>query len=319
LVGNDPAFIKLVSEHCIAVAANDVDYSHADDDQKTKREFRWLAGALKGAIGIHQGIYLVTPSGQFLQRIDGGWPIYDPKISVQKLRDGLKQYQALDSAERSKCRPFAAADRMDFDWREFAPPADALDLTVINRSFPYEGSDKFDIRHPIYFKTDRLILSREDQLALLPKELVVDASLEVNKTLRDRFLLHNHLAMGHDAWWSEHIKNSEMTATVTAVSNGVATVQYAASWNAKADSKWCKATYDGGMLGKALVNIPSRTFSSLEFVALGKHDVGEMQNNMHRNVSTTPVGMVAGITPPRLKNQPLPSNWADGYPKSWRK
>lgn len=319
LVGNHPAFIKLVTQHCIAVAANDVDYSHAPDDQKTRREFRWLADAMKGAKGIQQGIYLVTPSGQFLQRVDGGWPLYDPEISVKKLREGLEQYQALDRSERSQCPPFAAADRMEFEWQNFAPPADAIDLTVINRSFPYQGADKFDIRHPSYFKTDRLILTREDQLALLPENLVVDATIEVDKNLRDRFLLHNHLAMGHDAWWSEHIKNSSMIAAVTGVKNDIAYVQYAAVWEAKADSKWSTATYTGSMFGKAQVNVSSRTFSALEFVALGEHDVGEMRSNMHRNVTTTPVGMIAVITPPQLTNQPLPSNWAHGYPNSWRK
>ena len=295
-----------------------MDYSHAPDDQKSTAEYAWLAKAMEESGGIRQGIFLATASGQLLDRVDGGWPIYDADITMKKLAAGLAKFNALPKAERSSANPIPEGERMTFDWKEFSPPKDALDLTVINRSLPYEGADKFDIRHPDYIKVDRLILSREDQLALLPASFEKGTVTQVPKQLCHRILLHNHLAVGCDAWWDEHIKHSAMQTSVETVTGNKATLQIQAEWKAKADSKWCKSSYDGKLLGRATVDITSRKLLSLELVALGTHDVGEMRDNMHRNVRVTPVGMVASITPPALENQPPPAHWPE-YPKTWRK
>ena len=56
-----------MAKNFVAVAASDVDYKQIPDAAKAKGEFRFLQQALTGAPhGIHQGIYVVTPSGKFL-------------------------------------------------------------------------------------------------------------------------------------------------------------------------------------------------------------------------------------------------------------
>ncbi|QQL44763.1 hypothetical protein [Sulfuriroseicoccus oceanibius] len=296
-----------MQEHCVPFAGDDVAYSHAPAEHKNSREFRWLQRALAGAPhGIHQGIYLVTSSGKFLQKVDSGWPHYDPALCLQNLRRGVTAFEQLPTAERTLQQPFTRSDAMPQTKPHFEVPDGALDLAIATRSMPYPEADLFDIRHPKFLKTDRMILTREEQRALLPAELDMGATHQAPAALAQRFLLHNHLTIGCDPWWPEHFQQASLTTTVTSQSPTETTLTVRGKWKAKANSKWNQGNYQGSMLGTITVTTASRQITHVEWLALGHHHINHLKPNMHRQPNRTPVGMLATIN--TRKDLPPPTH-----------
>jgi len=64
--------------------------------QKPRGEYQFLSKALTGAPhGIHQGIYVVTPSGKYLKKANVGWPRPDPKQALSLFREAVAEYRAM--------------------------------------------------------------------------------------------------------------------------------------------------------------------------------------------------------------------------------
>ena len=161
-----------MAKNFVAVAASDVDYKQIPDAAKAKGEFRFLQQALTGAPhGIHQGIYVVTPSGKFLKQCNAGWPHIDTRKCHDLLKESLSSYKNMSKKDRLAAQALAVSER-SLDRKDMVQPAaDWIKIRTTTRSYAFEGMEFFDQRHPDYYKLDRLWLTPETARTMVPSTL----------------------------------------------------------------------------------------------------------------------------------------------------
>ena len=310
--------MKFAKDNFICVAADDVAYSHGSDELKQKKEYKFLRDAMsKAPHGIHQGIYVITPSGKFLGRIQDGWPVPDPVKSLVRLKKAKSDFDSLAKNERTSSLKLTANDRAMWKPSEVKAPVGTLQLHNVSRGYKFVGMEDFDVRTPHHFALDSLWLSSDEARTMVPSDLSVGSKSKVGKEVTMRMLVHNHLQQGCAAWWHEHVKKADFTVEVVKRERSLVHLQYKGAFDMKGDSKWQKDGYKGTMLGKAVWNADKRKFESIELVSLGKSTLHELRGNMHRGDTKTTTNASILIMNDKMKGT-FPPHKLDEYPRGWK-
>ena len=140
----------------VGVAGDDVAYREQKDKQVLEaRIVDRMFSANKE--GIFQGIYVATPSGKLISRVNAGWPDPDSAQILRNIKSAVGRYYQMPKGERLFSQvPDATKDRIKFTKEEFSKPNGTLDLRVTKRGYSYQGMTTFDERHPKYLGFDRL-------------------------------------------------------------------------------------------------------------------------------------------------------------------
>jgi hypothetical protein len=303
----------------VAVAADDVAYrNHPDRD---KLEARLMAEIFRGQQhGLHQGIYVVTSSGRFLARANTGWPDPDPDQCLRILRQAHAAYRQLPQGQRvlqSALDP--QRDRLVWERDGVRRPEGMLDLRVVKRGYAFPGMTSFDIRHPMYYSLDRLWYRREEYLAWVPTERRVGASVSVRGPALERLILHNHLMIDQAPWNGGEIRQAAMTSTITGITGSRVSLKITGDFDLQAGTQYNRGAYRGSLLGRAVFDVGSRTFTEFELLSLGTDTVAPMLPNMHAGSPVSQVGSLITLNPQGKDEDDLllPSRWHYGYARQW--
>jgi len=310
-------FVEMIKAQCVCMAGSDVDYNNLTDAEKAKGEYQFLKRTLSDAKhGIHQGIYVITPAGKLIKQINWGWPIPDTKTMNEQLTAAIASYKAMSKSERLGTSALANSERSMPEQKFITAPKSWLSLRNTSRSYAFAEMNLFDIRHPVYNKIDKLWFTDSEKLKLLPPQLTVANTGNVDKQLVHRLLSHSHLITNSAAWWQEHIKTGKLSMTVKAVKGEKVLIHYQGDFHQDADSKWNQSAYKGSLLGKAIWNKQTQEFEKFTWVALGDYTLQNLRSNMHRG-STKTVRIASKLElDPKYPNEVdlTPSRW-DEYPR----
>jgi hypothetical protein len=300
----------------VSLASSDLDYKNLSKELRSKGEYQFLKKAVaKPKYIIQQGIYIVTPSGKLLKKLDWGWPLPVPSRMNVQLVDAIEKYKGMSKEERLGSILLTEDDRsMPVNSKKLAP-ASWLQLRNTSRSYAFPEMDQFDIRHPVFVTVDKLWFSDEEKLKFVPSNSKKGTREKVNREALNTLLLNSHLIIGRSAWWIEHIKQAEMEMEVISSESDEVLIHYTGEFKMKANSKWCQESYEGKLLGKAIWSPVKKDFTAFEWVSLGEHQIDNLKSNMHRG-NTKKVSVAA-----RLELDPLhkceegilPANWPYSY------
>lgn len=306
----------MLNSDCVSLASSDVKYNNLSDALKAKVEYQFLKKSLSTAKhGIHQGVYIVTPSGKLIKQIEWGWPTPDVDKMNTQLERAIGTYKKMSKSERLGSELLTEADRsMPQDARIIAP-ASWLQLRNTSRSYQFSDMNLFDIRHPAFVTVDKLWFSEQEKLQFVPSKVVKGTREKVATKALNTMLLNSHLITGRSAWWSEHIKQAEMEMKVISANSREVKIHYVGEFKMQANSKWCQESYTGKLLGKAIWNPSSKNFTSFEWISLGDHSIENLKSNMHRgNTKTVSVASKLELDPQHRCEQGIaPANWPDNY------
>ncbi|MFK7909728.1 MAG: hypothetical protein AB8F34_03915 [Akkermansiaceae bacterium] len=320
-VFNDEKVAEFVSKNFVSVAASDVDYNNLPEDAKRKGEFQFLRTALTEAPnGIHQGIYVVTPSGKFLQRCNAGWPHIDTRKCHDLLKDALSKYQSMPKESRLADQALPLDERSMHRKDMVQPASDWIKIRTTTRSYPFEPMELFDQRHPDYYKLDRLWLTPQTARTLVPGKLAVGEVSEISGRALDHLVRDNHMMLGCPPWNDASIKQARLKVKITARKGSLYQVRYEGDFQLDSDSKWNKAAYRGKLLGKAVWDEEKKKFRSLKWVSLGEHNQRELRKNETRgNVHVTKVGSLFELDPMLPNDRGItPHRWEYGYSREMK-
>lgn len=320
-VFNDAQVAEFVEKNFVSVAASDVDYNNLPNESKAKGEFQFLKKSLTGAPnGIHQGIYVVTPSGKFIKRCNAGWPHIDTRKCHDLLKESLNEFKSMPRASRLAAHPLPATERSMYRKDVVEPVADWIKIRTTTRSYPFEPMELFDQRHPDYYKLDRLWLTPETARTLVPEILTVGETAAVKGRALDHLIRDNHMMLGCPPWNDASIKKARLRMKIMAKKGNFYQLRYEGEFHLDSDSRWNKSAYRGKLLGKAVWDEGKKQFRSLKWVSLGERNQRELRKNETRgNVHVTTVGSVFELDPMLPNDRGLvPHRWEDGYPREMK-
>ena len=269
--------------------------------------------------GIFQGIYVATPSGKMLARVNAGWPDPDAKAILENIRRATQRYYQMPKSERLFSQvPDPAKERLAFQGDQFTKPADTLDLRVTKRGYAYPGMTTFDERHPKFMGIDRLWFKPTEWWQFFPETLKVGAKAKIIGAPYNRWVLHNHMQKGSSAWDVNHIQSGSMTTEVTAVNGNFVDLTLRATYAMKANTQWNVGSYDGSLFGKIQYDLGKKQFTRFEAVMFGWHHAGKFMDNLRAGELTQWVAAYATINPNAdADDRMIPSNWMWGYGMNW--
>lgn len=307
----------MIDKHFVGAATSDVDYSHAEE-AKGKWETRWLEDVLgqteMGA--IHQGIYAATSSGRFLGKLNGGWPLHDPEVTLQGLRRAIERYEAMPVADRVLQRQLNAdRDRVRWKREEVLFPPGGLALRSVIRARQDPRIDPFDIRHADRYMLDALWLTQDEWRSFLPASLEPGAETPVDPELAMRLLDGSHLHVSKVTWFRARPKEARITSRVQAVEGKRVALRFQGEFEAVCDTQWNKSRYQGRLLGQATYDRKTDAVVAFEAVALGRHALQELKPNLHKGgVKETVEGAVITLDPSPPERRMLPHEWERHLP-----
>ncbi len=300
------------------MAGSDVAYKNLTPDQKSKGEFQFLQSALSDMPhGIHQGIYLLTPSGKAITKINWGWPTPDTQKMNDQLSQGIAKYKSMRKTDKLSNSPLKESDRSMPKKHFIKAPKNWLQLRNTSRSYSFDDMELFDIRHPVYNKIDKLWYTENEKLSFVPSQLTKGYSEKVDIAPLQRLLINSHLILSSAAWWKDHTKQADMSMSVEATKGSKVIIHYQGNFSQDADSKWNKTKFKGKVLGKAVWNKDSKKFESFTWAGLGTHSLQTLRSNMHKG-STKAVAIASVLTlDPKYKSEHdlTPHHWSNGYPR----
>ncbi len=308
----------MLTSECVSLASSDVKYNNLPDSLKAKGEYQFLKKALSDAQhGIHQGVYIITPSGKFIKQVGWGWPTPDvDKINAQ-IEQSIKTYKGMSKSERLGNIRLTESDRsMPVEATITAPKSKSwLQLRNTTRSYAFPEMELFDIRHPAYVTVDKLWFSEQEKQQFVPSKITKGKREKIPAKALSRMLLNSHLITGRSAWWDEHIQHAEMDMEVISSKNDRVLIHYSGKCKLKANSKWCKESYTGALLGRAIWNPSSKKFTAFEWVSLGEHTIDKLLPNMHRGSNkSVRVASKLELDPQHKCEQGMPpASWPERY------
>lgn len=306
----------MLKSDCISVAGSDVKYNNLPENLKAKGEYQFLKRSLSSAPhGIDQGVFVITPSGKLITKINWGWPLPDVSAMNMQLEQSIIDYKKMPKIKRLGKLRLTEKDRSLPREKSLIPPQSWLCLRNTSRSYAFSGMNQFDIRHPSFVTVDKLWFSDNEKFQFIPSDVSSGMSEKIKQEPLNRLLLNSHLINGRSAWWQEHIKLADVTMKVMSVKADLVEIQYEGKVNMLANSQWCKESYTGKILGKALWNTSSKSFASFEWVALGNHKIDELKPNMDKGDTNTVAVAAKLIFDPRPKCEIgiPPASWPEQY------
>ncbi|MBT8045420.1 MAG: hypothetical protein KJO79_10755 [Verrucomicrobiae bacterium] len=301
------------------MAASDVEYNNLPADAKAKGEFQFLRKALAGAPnGIHQGIYVVTPSGKYLKKANVGWPSLDPEKGLQLLKEAVTEYRAMPRLDRLARAPLKNSDRSISPRHDVIPAPEWLKIRSTTRSYPFPGMELFDMRHPKYFKLDRLWLTPEEARSLIPSTLEIGEQTMLGKSVIRHLTQDCHIMLGCPPWWDETVKKAEIRSHIIAKKGAQYALRFTGTIHLDSDTQYNKSSYRGDLLGTAVWDEEKKQITQLKWVTLGERNRRVLRSNETKSkVKVTTVGAVFEIDPMRQNDHGLPPHrWHDGYSKA---
>lgn len=311
----------MLNSDCVSLANSDVKYNNLSDSLKAKGEYQFLKKSLSSAQhGIHQGVYIITPSGKLIKQVKWGWPTPNVDQMNAQLRQSIKDYKKMSREDRLGKARLSEADRSMPKQAKMTAPANWLQLRNTSRSYQFSDMELFDIRHPAFVTVDKLWFSEKEKLQFVPSKAVKGSKENVQPEALSRVLLNSHLITGRSAWWSEHIQHAEMEMEVVSANSREVRILYTGEFKMKANSRWCKESYDGKLLGKAIWNPSRKEFLAFEWVSLGDHEIDELKSNMHRGgTKSVTVASRLELDPQHKTEKGIaPANWPDSYARELR-
>lgn len=300
------------------MAADDVAYSQ--HPEKANWEYRTLARVFEhDQSGIHQGIFVATPTGRLIAMVNAGWPDPDPGEVFRRIKAAVAEYKSIPRSERViSPLPDPVSGRLKFEIDSFAKPGGTLDLRVTKRGYAYPGMTTFDERHPKYFGIDRLWFKPSEFKQYLPRDFRVGATTTVVGAPMQRWLLHNHMQKACSAWDVSQISHAVLTSTITKLSGSLVDIEIRGEFAIKADTQWNSGSYSGNLLGRATFDRDQGQFTAWESVMLGRATLGKLLPNAHAGDLTQAVASYATINPHLDKDDDMvPSDWKYGYGLDW--
>jgi len=89
-----------------------------------------------------------------------------------------------------------ASDRSISARHDVIPAPEWTKIRSATRSYPFEGMELFDLRHPVYYKLDKLWLTPETTRSLVPANLFVGQQAPIGKTALRHLTYDCHLMLG---------------------------------------------------------------------------------------------------------------------------
>ncbi len=183
-----------------------------------------------------------------------------------------------------------------------------------------ELMELFDLRHPVYYKLDKLWLTPETTRSLVPANLSVGQQAPIGKTALRHLTYDCHLMLGCPPWWEETVKTAEVNVKIAAKKGNLYDLRYVGKFHFDSDTKYNKSSYQGSLLGRAVWDDESKQFTTLKWVTLGQRNRKELKSNETKSkVHITTVGSVFELDPMRPNDKGLaPHRWKDGYSKAMK-
>ncbi len=280
-------------------------------------ENSWLNTLFRGQ--LQQGIYVASSGGKYLGRMNRGWPDPDADGTLAALKQALAEYRQMSPSERRLSRQLdPAKDKLKWEQDRFVKPTGTLDLRISSRGYPFRGMSTFDQRHPSYFHVDRLWFKPSEWRAWIPGDLRVGAETLVKGPARNRIVLLSHSQAGGSAWWEEHIVGGQMKSKVVSLHGDTVELKITADYRMKANSEWCKDTYDGNLIAFATYNRKLDRFTRFDLAMLGTLTIGMMRENLHVGDPTAMMAAAASLNPNKdADDQMVPQKWKWGYSLNW--
>ena len=294
MVFNNEANAKFASENFVCVSASDVTYNHLPDAMKQKNEFKLLRKALADAPnGIHQGIYVVTPRGKYLGKVDQGWPTYDTAAALRNMQTMVASYKEMVKGERLAPRQLNEKDRSFHRKGYGKAPEGTVKLMSLSRGYAFGDMQLFDLRHPRYFKIDRLWYTENEMASFVPTDPRVGVVTKPDAAVMQRILRYAHFHVGGLPWNDESVTSMSLESKVVAVKKGNIYLTLEGGMELKSTTKWNNTAFTGKWLGRMIVDGKSRGVKKFELVCLGKHNLRKLASNVHRgNTTETAVATV---------------------------
>ncbi len=311
----------MLSSDCVSLASSDVKYNNLSEALKAKGEYQFLKKSLSGAKhGIHQGVYIITPSGKLIKQINWGWPLPDVGRINTQLEQSIASYKKMSKSERLGDTLLTESDRSMPKETKMTAPSEWLQLRNTSRSYAFKDMNLFDIRHPAFVTVDKLWFSEQEKLKFVPSNTVKGTREKVSPQAIERLLLNSHLIIGRSAWWKEHISVSNMEMQVMSSDGKQVSIRYTGEFILRANSKFCNESYAAKLLGKATWSPSKMKFTSFEWVSLGEHGTHVLKPNMHRGkTNSVLVASKLVLDPKNIVEQGIaPANWPDYYAKDMR-
>lgn len=313
-VWTHPEVLAYAKKNFVVVASDDVKYRETAD--RNSREWKVLSAGTAGL--AQQGMYALSSAGKPLGYLNRGWPDPDPKAVLQEMQNAVAKYQALPRDQRLASVPFQPADRSRFEEDAFTKPVGTLNLRIVSRGLPFAGMTSYDQRHPMYFHMDRLWFRPSEWKAFLPARLVEGAQVQVTGPARNRMVLLSHHQAGESAWWEEHIVGGKTVSRVEKVNGDLVFLRIEGDYTMRADTQWCKDTYDGKVLAKAVFDQRRQAFTRFDLAMLGTHKVGVRMEHLHQGDLTARIAVTAQLNPLLTSSDRMrPHNWKYGYTLNW--
>jgi hypothetical protein len=185
----------------------------------------------------------------------------------------------------------------------------------ITRGLPFADMELFDLRHPSYFKIDRLWYTEEELRSLIPNDPSLGKETTPNKEVMARLTRFGHFHLGGLPWWDKHVQTASLKSKVVAMKEGKVFLTLEGEIKADANSQHNRTKYNGKVLGRIIYRLKDQSFEKFELVGLGNHDVRRLASNVHRgNTAATLVSFFVKlneqgdsekeITPAGIQNYP---------------
>ncbi len=304
----------------MAIASDDVQYKEQPDKQVLEaRIVEKMFSTVQG--GICQGIYVATPSGKLIARVNAGWPDPDAKQILVNINQATQRYYQMPKSERLFSQvPDPVKDRIAFKKDQFYKPNGNLDLRVTKRGYSYPGMTTFDERHPKFLGFDRLWFKPSEWQQFFPQNIKVGSKTQIKGIPFERWVIHNHMQKGHNAWEPDHIKSGSMVTEVTGIAGNLVDLSLKANYSMKGNTQWNIGTYDGSLIGKIQYDLGANKFTKFEVVMLGWHHAGKFLDNARSGELTQWVSSYTTINPHNdADDRMIPGNWMWGYGLNWCK
>ena len=294
LVWNNKENAEFAAKHFACVSTSDVAYRFLPEADKQKNEFKLLKKAMTAAPnGIHQGIYVVTPRGKLIGKVDEGWPTYDTAAALRNMKAVLATYQGMEKSQRLAPRLLTEKDRSYHRKGYGTAPEGTIKLMSVTRGLPFNDMQLFDLRHKDYFKIDRIWYTEAELKSLIPANPTKGLVTTPNREVVVRIARYAHFMVGGLPWNNESFKDLKLQSKVVAVKEGKVYLTLEGDLDLESDTRWNNTEYAGKLLGRIIYDSTQEKFIKFELVGLGSHELNGLASNVHRgNTTKTQVAMV---------------------------
>lgn len=301
---SDPRLVA-IAKRCIPVA--DEVYRLQTGEDAECRFFQAMIGQKRPG-GSRQGIYLATPGGRLLARLNS----LSADRVLRALEEGLERWDALDDAARTSTvadASFLEADRWEADF-----PKDGLVLEIVKRDLPRVGS-RWNRDHAWFTKKEALSVKE----GAMPKNLALRLA---------RFHLVDNARGQCLPYAKDEIEKAEIVLRVLESANGVTRYEISGVTRNRADAWTLGDNYwkphrtwprgiDLTLKGTATWDAKAQRFTQFDVVAVGTRFGRTIHNGRgEKGRAKSRIGMVIRLAPDLPRHRVAPT-FINVYDAPW--